>query len=389
MQKLEEVLKFHGFTKLESKVYLKLLEMNQSKVSELGKITEITRTQLYPLLDNMLEKGYIKQIGTKPVTYEVIDPQELVKILREQYKKQNESLADLESKLDEVKPIQKIQGMMHKTYLIKGRNNIIRKLIELWEGVEKEVIMTSVFERELLEGSKRLAEIFKEKAKKGVKNIVYLSIKPENLYKIKEMEKILKHATFGSLIKEQPYVTIVFDKKYVMIAFYDPRKEQYDSALYIENTNLAESFASKNIAPIESYPLNGEVRLSVIGGERALIIPPVLETISKIDQYKLGYGVGWYGIKPLKNLNHSNNSLIMMLMMQIMTNGWGKARINNSKNNEIILSIENSVVTPEFMKGDIEGFLSIMGNYIVKENLIDQKERHYEFIISLKSRKTS
>lgn len=384
MNELEESLKFQGFTRIEVKVYLKLLELNQSRVGDLAKITEITRTQLYPLLENMVEKGYIKQIGTKPVTYEALDSRKLIKLLREQRKKQLDDLTELESKLDEIKPIQKIPGIPYKVYLINGKNNIFRKLIELWEEVEKEVIRTSVFERELMNESKRLAEINKEKAKKGVKTIVYLSIKPENLYKITELERVFKYVTFGGLIKEQPYITIIFDRKYVVIIFYNFHKKEYDSAFYFENPDLAKAFVTKSIAPIESYPLKGEVRLTTIGGERALFIPPVLDSISKEEQYKLGYGVGWYGIKSLKGLNHSINSLMLMLKIQVMMSGWGKVRIIYIGEKEAVVSFENSVVTPSFMKGNIEGFLSIMGNFTVKERVIDRKEKHYEFTIKSK-----
>ena len=384
MNELEGSLKFQGLTRIEVKVYLKLLELNQTKVGDLAKITGITRTQLYPLLEKMVEKGYIKQIGSKPVRYEALDSRKLIKLLREERRKQIDSLSELESKLNEIKPVQKVPGIPYKVYLIKGENNILRKLIELWKGVKKEVIRTGAFERELLNEFKKLTKINKEKTKKGIKNTVYLSIKPENLYKIKELERMFMHATFGGLIKEQPYTIIIFDRKYVVIVFYNFHKKEYDSAFYFENPDLAEAFASKNIAPIESYPLKGEVRVTTIGGERAFLIPPVLDSISKKEQYKLGYGVGWYGIKPLKNLNHSMNSLMLMLKMQIMMSGWGKAKIVKTGKKEVVLSLENSVVTPAFMKGNIVGFLSVMGDYTVKERMVDRKKKHYEFAIKSK-----
>jgi sugar-specific transcriptional regulator TrmB len=384
MSELDEILIFHSFTKLEAGIYLKLLELGQAKVNEIGKITNISRTQLYPLLDSMTEKGYIKQIGTKPITYESLPPKELVKLLREKSRKQSYALAELEEKLLGINPVQKVAGVPYRIYLIKGRVNVVRKLIELWENVETEVIGTSVFERDISSESKSLGAIVKEKVAKGVKNTVYLSIRTENLYKISELKNIYKNFNFGGLIKEQPYITTVFDRKYIIVVFYNFHKREYDNAFYFENPDLAEAFVHKSIAPIESYPLKGEVRLSTIGGERALIIPPVLDTISKEEQYKLGYGVGWYGIKPLRKMNHSLANIITILSMQIIISGWGKAKIIQSGKNETILSVENCVVSPSFLKGDINGFLSVMGNFSVKEKIVDQKERKYEFAIKLK-----
>ena len=381
MTSLGESLSFHGFTRIEARVYLKLLEMNRSKVSDLGKIAGITRTQLYPLLENMVEKGYIRQVGTKPVSYEALEPRDLTRVLRERRKRQIEELTELESKLDKITPVQKIPGTPYKIYLIREKSNILRKTIELWQSARKEVVMTTTFENDPLSRSKKLAGIRKEKARKGVKTTVYLSIKPENLYRIGELENFFKDANFGGLVKEKPYTTVVFDRKCVLTIFYNFHKREYDSAFYFENPDLAETFASKGTAPVESYPLKGEVRLTTIGGERALLIPPVIDLISKKEQYKLGYGVGWYGIKSFKKHEHSLKTLMMMLETQMMINGWGKVKVTH-KGDAAVFVLENAVVPAEFVKGNIEGFLSVMGDYAVKEKAI--KKNRYEFVIKAK-----
>ena len=384
MADLEETLKFHGFTRTEARVYLKVLEMSQSKVGDLARVTGITRTQLYPLLDDMTKKGYVRQKGTKPVIYEAVSPKYLVKLLREHRKKQIYALSSLEAKLNIIKPIQKVHGASYNVYLIKGRVNIIRKLTELWQDVKKEVIRTDVFEREILIGSKKLVDINKEKSRNGVKTTVYLSIKHDNLHKIEDFYRLFRYATFGGFVKEQPYTTIIFDRKCVMIVFYDFHKKEYDSAFYFENPDMADAFASKSIAPIESYPLSGEVRTATIGGERALVIPPVLESISKEEQYKFGYSVGWYGIKPLKDLKPNMKTFLLMLQMQATMNGWGKARVIHIGDTEAVFILENCAVTPAFMKGNIAGFLSVLGEYIIKDRLVNQKKRYYEFNVKAK-----
>jgi len=378
---LEENLKFHGFTRIEAKVYIKLLEMNYSKVSELGKITEITRTQLYPLLKNMVEKGYIKQIETKPVSYEALNPDELIKVLKYLRKKQINQLSELKSELNKIKPVHKIEGAPYKVYLIKNKNNITKKLIELWSSVRKEVVLTTAFERDLFEKSIKLMKIRKEKAKKGIKTTIYLSLDPENLYMITKLDDFFKDVNFGGIVKKSPYTTVVFDRKHILVIFFNAHKKDYDTAFYFENHDLANTFASKNMAPIESYPLKGELRLTTIGGERELIIPPVIDLISKEEQYKLGYGAGWYGIKSFKKKNYNMKTLILILETQMIINGWGKAK-SNYKKNEVTLILENAIVPSSFIKGSIEGFLSIIGDFVVKEK--ESKKDIYEFTIKLK-----
>ncbi len=378
---VEEILRFHGFTRIEARVYMKLLELGRSKVSVMGKLAGITRTQLYPLLDNMVEKGYIRQVGTKPVKYEALGPEEIVKMLREKRERQIESLSELGSSLEKIKPVREVSGTPYQIYLIKERNNIMRKATELWSEVKEEVVMTTSFENPFFKRSRKLETIRREKHRKGVKTTAYLSIKPENLYRITEFEDAFKHASLGGLVKERPYTTLVFDRKSVLIIFYNRHMKNYETAFYFENLELAETFASKNIAPIESHPLKGEVRVSTIGGERSVLIPPVLDMISKKEQYKLGYGVGWYGMKPLKD-GYSLKALMIMLETQMMVNGWGRAKVSCKGEKEAVLTLENSVVTPEFVKGNIVGFLSVLGNYSVKEKTV--KKNHHEFRIKVK-----
>ena len=51
MKKLHRGLRVLGLTELEAKVYIKLLEMKQARVTKLSNEVGVTRTQLYPLLE--------------------------------------------------------------------------------------------------------------------------------------------------------------------------------------------------------------------------------------------------------------------------------------------------------------------------------------------------
>ena len=81
MDKIKEGLALIGLTNLEAEVCLKLLNKKQAKVSELAKETKITRTQLYPLLEKLVEKGIIEKIDKKVIIYKVIEPVKLLKLI--------------------------------------------------------------------------------------------------------------------------------------------------------------------------------------------------------------------------------------------------------------------------------------------------------------------
>ena len=46
--------------------------------------------------------------------------------------------------------------------------------------------------------------------------------------------------------------------------------------------------------------------------------------------------------------------------------------------------MEKSIVPGEFIKGNIEGFLSVLGNFEVKEKIFDEKKKKYAFSIKIK-----
>jgi sugar-specific transcriptional regulator TrmB len=90
MKNVNKGLKALGLTELEAVVYLKLLEMKSSRVTKLANAVKITRTQLYPLLEKMIEKGYVTKISHSPAVYSVVEPgkmtEKLEKWLTEQTK---------------------------------------------------------------------------------------------------------------------------------------------------------------------------------------------------------------------------------------------------------------------------------------------------------------
>jgi sugar-specific transcriptional regulator TrmB len=102
MKNVHKGLKALGLTELEARVYLKLLEMKQSGVTKLAKAVKITRTQLYPLLEKMIEKGYVTKVEHSPAVYSVIEASKmeamLEKWLSEQTKLVKEVQAFLKSK---------------------------------------------------------------------------------------------------------------------------------------------------------------------------------------------------------------------------------------------------------------------------------------------------
>ena len=59
MNEIEEILEKIGLKKLESKVYLALLELQESQTGNICKFTNIASSNIYNLLDSLLKKGLV------------------------------------------------------------------------------------------------------------------------------------------------------------------------------------------------------------------------------------------------------------------------------------------------------------------------------------------
>jgi len=81
MKTIRKGLKAIGLTELEAKIYLKLLEMKKSGITKLADEVKVTRTQLYPLLEKMTEKGFVRKVERSPAMYSVIEPEKMETLL--------------------------------------------------------------------------------------------------------------------------------------------------------------------------------------------------------------------------------------------------------------------------------------------------------------------
>ena len=103
MKKLHRGLRVLGLTELEAKVYIKLLEMKQARVTKLSNEVGVTRTQLYPLLEKLLEKGFVRRTEKSPAVYTVIDPDKLISMLDKWVREQAKLVNDIKKRLKKVK----------------------------------------------------------------------------------------------------------------------------------------------------------------------------------------------------------------------------------------------------------------------------------------------
>jgi len=352
MTDLKQSLTTFGFTSTEADVYLGLLSTHEAKVGEITEVTGITRTQLYPLLDRMTKKGFIKEIGTGPIRYIAITPSKLVSKIHDNRQDEIKKLIELKSELEAVRPVKTVQNFPYKTQMITGEENIKIKGLELFKNAGEEVISTGVVERPFMLHNVRKYEGYKEKMDEGLKVICYFSVKPQNIGRLDKIKKML-------------------------IAFYDFDKKEYNTALYIESPSLAESFAEKHISQIRTNPLEGELHVDIYGTlVRGFILPKdALNGLPKKEQFKVGYNIGKYmGEQTTRGRSVSLKAATYNVQWEMRLGAWGNVKTEYVNKDRIRLWLKNCVVPCEVIKGTLLGALEQYGKFTFENfNCLNKK----------------
>lgn len=88
-----------GLTKGESKVYNSLISEGSLKASEVAKISKVSYSKVYEVLDRLIEKGLVSFIFKNKIKYfNVVEPHKLVEFINkkeEELKEQKEVIQDL------------------------------------------------------------------------------------------------------------------------------------------------------------------------------------------------------------------------------------------------------------------------------------------------------
>jgi HTH-type transcriptional regulator, sugar sensing transcriptional regulator len=102
MSNVKNGLKLIGLTDLEADVYIKLLRLKEAKISRLAKETNVTRTQLYPLLEKLVEKGMVEMSQHSVAIYKVIDSTKIISLLNKWKDEQMKILNEMELELKKI-----------------------------------------------------------------------------------------------------------------------------------------------------------------------------------------------------------------------------------------------------------------------------------------------
>jgi sugar-specific transcriptional regulator TrmB len=108
----EEVLCELGLSKNEIATYLKLLELRTATAVEVAKETRLHRPNVYDALNRLVKKGLVSHYTQEKVKYfEVVDPEQLMNLLKAKELKLQQILPELKIMQFEAKPPSKVSIM--------------------------------------------------------------------------------------------------------------------------------------------------------------------------------------------------------------------------------------------------------------------------------------
>ena len=152
-----------GFDEKETDIYLSLIKLNRSKVSDLLKVTKIERRTIYDVLERLLQKGYVsyfKENNTQ--IYKPINPEIILKKLEDRQK-------DFEKIIPQIKSLEGKESHT-EVEILKGKQGIRTIFQEILN--EKEHLgmgdLEPFLKEYLLEAKRFIEQMIKTKHKEKI-----------------------------------------------------------------------------------------------------------------------------------------------------------------------------------------------------------------------------
>ncbi len=160
-----EGLKMLGLTEYEAKAFMALILLGGGEADNVAEFGKIPRTSVYKVLDSLEKKGFAKMIQGKPRIYKPVD----LEILEERFTRY---VKDLFSHLKLAQEMYGEKGEPQLVYTMYGKSNVLRKIGEIIDQSENEILLSSP---KLGEIRKELAEQIKKAITRNVKIVVVTS----------------------------------------------------------------------------------------------------------------------------------------------------------------------------------------------------------------------
>ena len=233
-----KVLEKLGLTKSEISVYLKLLELGQTKTGMLTSKAKVSRSKIYEILEKLIEKGlasYVIKENTK--YFEAADPRNL----KEYVNKKKKELIEQEKELNEIIPslveIQKQKKQKQSAAVFegyKGIRTVFNDVLNTLKKGDEYYAYANLKESYTKEFSVFIQNYHKKREEKGIKVKLLSDIRIKN--KVKKDLSRYKHMQLKFTEENIPTSTLIFGSKMFIFTWKNP------TAFLINSKEIVEQY---------------------------------------------------------------------------------------------------------------------------------------------------
>lgn len=160
MQDVIDKLMSFGFTRTEATIYVTLLRIGKMNGYKIAKELNISRSNVYQILESLYKKGYVFMTPGDSKEYEAKDSELLFKELERGF---HQNLEIVREQLKKMKKAPKKDYYLR----IEGYNNVLKTLQEIIKNAEEEIYMNIDFPLDIIEKE------LKEASSNGVRVIIF------------------------------------------------------------------------------------------------------------------------------------------------------------------------------------------------------------------------
>lgn len=122
---IKNIFKQLGLKEEHAKVYLTNLERGESSITKLAVKSDIPRTTLYPIIEELVKTGLLVKILNKGKSnYQAAEPELLLTLLEKKQIEIAQSLKSVQSNLSELKAMQNSNKKKPKIEFLEGADGI-------------------------------------------------------------------------------------------------------------------------------------------------------------------------------------------------------------------------------------------------------------------------
>ncbi len=175
---MKDFLEKIGFSEKEASIYIYLLKVDSNNVADIAKHTDINRTTVYPVLQQLIQKEFVEEIKEdSKVFYKARTPERIESYLQEQKIKIEEQTHEAKDIIPQLKGVMRQEGQKPIIEYHEGREAIVyaAKTYNISEDGDEEMYL--IYPRDILE------DLFTEKERKVARELrINKNIRSKSFY---------------------------------------------------------------------------------------------------------------------------------------------------------------------------------------------------------------